>query len=71
MPPATGIALVIETEAREAMPWWSASMRPARSTMLSPVTGTASTSIQSGTVTPSVQPAAGATVTSSHSPTAW
>ena len=71
MPPATGIALVMETEARDAMPWCSASSRAARSTMLSPVTGTASTSIQSGTVTPSAQPGEGATVTSSHSPTAW
>jgi hypothetical protein len=39
--------------------------------MLSPVTGTASGSIQSGTVTPRVQPGAAAAVTSSQSPTAW
>jgi len=71
IPPATGIDLITDTEACTSTPWWSASSRAARSTMLAPVTGTASGSIQSGTVTPRVQPGDSAAVTSSHSPTAW
>ena len=52
MPPAIGIDLAMLTSAFGSMPWWSASSRAARSTMLSPVTGTRSASIQSGTDDP-------------------